>query len=103
VALVGLLAAAGPAFAQCPNAAAAVVPGAERQEQACLGDLTTAGTQLSGHTDRSDWEGLHASGTENPSGIPGLLHGRLKFITRFSGNRVVAPGSARTVRVRVSH
>jgi len=29
-----------------------------------------------------------------------LGRGRLKFIVRFSGNRVVAPGSARTVRVR---
>jgi hypothetical protein len=30
------------------------------------------------------------------------LRGRLKFTVRFSGNRVLAPGSARTVRVRVS-
>jgi len=72
-ALAGLLAFASPASAaECPNAAAAVVPGAERQEQACLDDLTTAGTQTSGHTDRSDWEGLNAQGTKNPTGIPGL-------------------------------
>ena len=71
-ALAGLLAFASPAAADCPNAAAAVVPGAERQEQACLDDLTTAGTQTNGHTDRSDWEGLNAQGTKNPTGIPGL-------------------------------
>ena len=29
-----------------------------------------------------------------------LGRGRLKFVVRFSGNRAVAPGSARTVRVR---
>jgi hypothetical protein len=29
-----------------------------------------------------------------------LGRGRLRFIVRFSGNRVVAPGSARTVAVR---
>ena len=48
------------------------MPGAERQERACLDDLTTAGTQTNGHTDRSDWEGLNASGTKNPTGVPGL-------------------------------
>ncbi len=69
VALLVLVGAA-PASAQtCPTVA---VPGAERAEQACLGDLTTAGTQLSGHTDRSDWEGLHASGTVNPTDVPGV-------------------------------
>ena len=69
--LAAFAAAPAPA-ADCPNAAAATVPGAERQEQACLDDLTTAGTQTNGHTDRSDWEGLNASGTENPTGVPGL-------------------------------
>jgi hypothetical protein len=29
-----------------------------------------------------------------------LGRGRLKFVVRFSGNGAVAPGSARTVRVR---
>ena len=28
------------------------------------------------------------------------VRGRLRFIVRFSGNRAIAPGSARTVRVR---
>ena len=70
--IAGLAAAAPAAAAECPNAGAATVPGAERQEQACLDDLTTAGTQTNGHTDRSDWEGLHATGTRNPTGVPGL-------------------------------
>src|SRR5215208_4253838 len=70
--IAGLAAAAPAAAAECPNAGAATVPGAERQEQACLDDLTTAGTQTNGHTDRSDWEGLNASGTKNPTGVPGL-------------------------------
>src|SRR5215218_10664194 len=73
LALIALLIAAAPApAADCPGAAAATVPGAERQQQACLGDLTTAGTQTNGHTDRTDWEGLNATGTKNPTGIPGL-------------------------------
>ncbi|MBO0891469.1 MAG: hypothetical protein J2P14_11150 [Acidothermales bacterium] len=50
----------------------AVVPGADRVESACLSDLTTAGTVASGHTDPSDWAGLQALGTENPSGVPGV-------------------------------
>lgn len=48
------------------------VPGAEHQEVACLEDLTTAGTTASGHTNPADWAGLHAPGTENPSGVPGV-------------------------------
>ncbi|MGH2968641.1 MAG: tannase/feruloyl esterase family alpha/beta hydrolase [Solirubrobacteraceae bacterium] len=68
-----VLAAATPArAAECSNAAVTTVPGAELQERACLDDLTTAGTQLTGHTDRSDWDGLHADDTRNPTGIPGL-------------------------------
>ena len=48
-ALAGLLAVAAPAgAADCPNAGAVEVPGAERQELACLDDLTTAGTQTNG-------------------------------------------------------
>jgi hypothetical protein len=67
------LAAASPAAAaDCPNAAGSTVPGAEVQKQACLDDLTTAGTVATGHTDESDWAGLNASQTKNPSGVPGL-------------------------------
>ncbi len=48
------------------------VPGAEMQKSACLDDLTTAGTVASGHTNQADWNGLHAAGTTNPSGVPGI-------------------------------
>ncbi len=48
------------------------VPGAERQRQARLDDLTTAGLLRTGHTDRDDWAGLHAAGTRNPTGVPGI-------------------------------
>ena len=47
-------------------------PGAERSEGACLDDLTTAGTVATGHTNPDDWAGLHAAGTTNPSGVPGV-------------------------------
>ncbi|MGH3716100.1 MAG: tannase/feruloyl esterase family alpha/beta hydrolase [Micromonosporaceae bacterium] len=62
---------AGPAGAvdACPRL---WVPGAEHAEVACLDDLTTAGTVASGHTDPNDWAGLHAPGTGNPSGVPGI-------------------------------
>ena len=63
---------AGSRAAECTNADALKVPGAEMQQVACLEDLTTAGTSRSGHTDQSDYEGLHAMGTENPSGVPGV-------------------------------
>ena len=48
------------------------VPGAELQKTACLADLTTAGTVASGHTNVDDWAGLHATGTRNPTGVPGI-------------------------------
>lgn len=48
------------------------VKGAEHQESACLDDLTTAGTVASGHTNQADWNGLHAAGTTNPTGVPGI-------------------------------
>jgi hypothetical protein len=72
-ALVLAVLAAPPArAAECPNAGATKVPGAERQEVACLDDLTTAGTARTGHTDESDWAGLSAAGQVNPTGVPGL-------------------------------
>ncbi len=48
------------------------VPEAQVQQTACLDDLTTASTVASGHTDPKDWAGLHAAGTKNPSGVPGI-------------------------------
>jgi predicted esterase len=57
---------------RCGRIDAIRVPGAEMQEAACLDDLTTAGTVASGHTNVEDWTGLHASGTSNPSDVPGI-------------------------------
>ncbi len=48
------------------------VPRAVEQKTACLADLTTASTVVTGHTDASDWTGLHAPGTRNPTGVPGI-------------------------------
>ncbi len=56
----------------CARQARIEVPRAEEQKTACLDDLTTAGTTTSGHTDPADWSGLHAPGTSNPSGVPGI-------------------------------
>ncbi|MEU8273339.1 3-hydroxybutyrate oligomer hydrolase family protein [Microbispora bryophytorum] len=64
------LAVAGTAQAgTCPKV---TVPGAQKQVVACLDDLTTKGTQASGHTDPSDWSGLNSPGAVNPGGVPGL-------------------------------
>jgi hypothetical protein len=72
--------------AECPSADAVRVPGAEMQKSACLDDLTTAGTAMTGHTDQSDWEGLHAQGTKNPSGVPGLqVDGYFPDTSTFNG------------------
>src|SRR5215212_7627616 len=56
----------------CVGDADVPVPGAEFQEAACLADLTTKGTQESGHTNPKDWAGLNAKETDNPSGVSGL-------------------------------
>ena len=68
----GLAAAAPAAAAECANAAAATVPGAERQEQACLDDMTTAGHADQRHTDASDWAGLTPTGSRTRPASPGL-------------------------------
>lgn len=50
-----------PALGQargCENTAAGLrVPGADRQQEYCLPDLTTKGLVDGVHTNRSDWEG----------------------------------------------
>src|ERR687897_321984 len=56
----------------CEGDADVQVPGAEFQERACLEDLTTEGTQETGHTNPEDWAGLNAKETDNPSGVSGL-------------------------------
>ncbi len=68
IALLALPAAPAGA-ATCPGQAAVKVPGAERQVADCLDDLTTKGTMTNGHTDRSDWQTLHAS--TNTQDVPG--------------------------------
>ncbi|WP_199484801.1 tannase/feruloyl esterase family alpha/beta hydrolase [Actinomadura craniellae] len=70
-ALLGPAAPAHAAGADC-GSRPVKVPGAEKQISACLDDLTTAGTVASGHTVQADWAGLQATGTTNPSGVPGL-------------------------------
>ena len=78
LALLGGLATAAPASADkprsghCARQSKVSVPGAQVQKVACLGDLTTAGTVASGHTNANDWAGLHAAGTVNPTGVPGI-------------------------------
>ncbi|WP_161962450.1 tannase/feruloyl esterase family alpha/beta hydrolase [Nocardioides speluncae] len=67
--------AAEPADARtdhCAGQDRARVRGAELVVTACLDDLTTAGTVQTGHTNQADWNGLHAPGTANPSGVPGI-------------------------------
>ena len=64
--------AAGVAPAGCARQSRIDVPQAERQQSDCLTDLTTAATVASGHTNPDDWAGLHATGTKNPTGIPGI-------------------------------
>jgi len=56
----------------CARMARLHVPAAELVRPACLGDLTTAGTALTGHTDPADWGGLHPAGAVNPTGVPGI-------------------------------
>ncbi len=65
-------AAATAAPRHCARADAVRVPGAVEQKTACLDDLTTAGTSVTGHTNVSDWAGLNATGTRNPTGVPGV-------------------------------
>ncbi|WP_328975199.1 tannase/feruloyl esterase family alpha/beta hydrolase [Streptomyces canus] len=56
----------------CAYRAQLRVPGAERQQAACLAELTTAGTVASGHTDPADWSGLTPKDLTVPSGVPGI-------------------------------
>jgi hypothetical protein len=51
------------------------VRGAELAVTACLPDITTAGllqAPAGQYTDQTDWVALHAPGTTNPTGVPGL-------------------------------
>lgn len=81
VLLASLLVAPGPSDAataparasgHCAHQGRIDVPRAPRQQVDCLDDLTTASTVATNHTDASDWAGLNAPGTHNPSGVPGI-------------------------------
>ncbi|NVI88777.1 tannase/feruloyl esterase family alpha/beta hydrolase [Actinomadura sp. BRA 177] len=75
---------AAPAHAQ---EHALTVPGAEKLVEARLDDLTTAGTIASGHTVPADFAGLHATGTRNPTGVPGIqLDGYFPDTSTFNTN-----------------
>ncbi|MGC5014629.1 hypothetical protein ACLQ2R_28005 [Streptosporangium sp. DT93] len=65
-------ASAGTSAAHCARLERVAVPGAEHQVKACLDDLTTAGTTVSGHTVPAHWAGLHPAGAVNPKGVPGI-------------------------------
>jgi hypothetical protein len=56
----------------CARAASIAMPAAELQTVTCLGDLTTHALVGTPFTDQSDWTGLHASATSNPTGVPGI-------------------------------
>ncbi|MFD0535433.1 tannase/feruloyl esterase family alpha/beta hydrolase [Actinomadura luteofluorescens] len=71
VLLASLAAPAAAADSECGDRGLRV-PGAVRSTVVCLPDLTTAGTVPGGYTDPTDWEGLEALGTVNPSGVPGI-------------------------------
>ncbi|MEU3303640.1 tannase/feruloyl esterase family alpha/beta hydrolase [Streptomyces sp. NPDC006678] len=60
------------ATAHCARQDRLDVPGAARQQAACLGDLTTAALAGTSYTDTADQAGLAATGTRNPSGVPGI-------------------------------
>ena len=65
--------AGGALAAECTNMGAIVVPGAERQLNWCLEDLSTPYLILTNHTDASDWGTLHSRTTRNPTGaVPGI-------------------------------
>ncbi|MGW1882489.1 tannase/feruloyl esterase family alpha/beta hydrolase [Streptomyces sp. NPDC001970] len=63
---------AGPAHGHCARQDRLRIVGADHQESACLGDLTTAALAGTPYTDMADQAGLAASGTRNPSGVPGI-------------------------------
>ncbi|HYO36800.1 MAG TPA: tannase/feruloyl esterase family alpha/beta hydrolase [Geodermatophilus sp.] len=65
----------GPFGRACTTDDSVQVPGAELAVTACLPDITTAGllqAPAGQYTDQADWISLHAPGTANPSGVPGL-------------------------------
>lgn len=73
LALAAALAAGAAQAADCLRMNELRVPGAQVQQAACLEDLSTRYTVLTGHTDASDWLPLHSAATRNPPGaVPGI-------------------------------
>lgn len=73
LALAAALAAGAANAADCLRMNELRVPGAQLQQAACLEDLSTRYTVLTGHTDASDWLPLHSAATRNPPGaVPGI-------------------------------
>ena len=71
--VLAMLAAGSGHAAQCTNMDAVKVPGAEKQQNWCLDDLSTPYLIVTGHTDASDWGTLHSQSTRNPPGaVPGI-------------------------------
>jgi hypothetical protein len=72
-ALLAAVASASTHAAQCTGMEALKVPGAEKQLNWCLEDLSTPYLIATNHTDISDWGTLHSQTTRNPSGaVPGI-------------------------------
>src|SRR5919202_3482782 len=75
-ALVVLLSVASPPLANadtCENMDSLKVPGAEKQDNYCLADLTTKSLIAEGRTNVDDWEGLNSAASTNPPGaVPGI-------------------------------
>lgn len=63
---------AAPADGHCARLSQLRIPGAAHQQADCLGELTTAGTVASGHTDPADWAGLTPKNLAVPRGVPGI-------------------------------
>ncbi|WP_181777180.1 tannase/feruloyl esterase family alpha/beta hydrolase [Amycolatopsis pittospori] len=70
--LAMMLALITPAEAAASGCASVRVPGAAKQRQSCLDDLTTTGTLTTGHTVQADWAGLTSAGFPVPRGVPGI-------------------------------
>ncbi|MFD7446565.1 tannase/feruloyl esterase family alpha/beta hydrolase [Streptomyces sp. NPDC059909] len=76
---------AAPARGHCARQDQLRVAGADHQQSACLGDLTTAALAGTAYTNMADQAGLAASGTRNPSGVPGIqIDGYFPDDSRFN-------------------
>ncbi len=71
--ITSALVSAPPARAEaCPTNEALIVPGAEMQKITCVEDLSVSALLPLGLTVATDWFGLNATGTVNPTAGPGI-------------------------------